>query len=269
MSERKNLSTVREAVAVFQKAEELESAIDALLESGFDRADISLLASEAAVEAQLGHRYARVQELEDDPQVPRVAYVATETIGAAEGALVSIPMYIAATTAAGVAAAAGGPLSVLIAAAIAAGGGGLWAGSIYAALVGKHHAEYIENQLDHGGLLLWVRLWTPKQEEVAKATLAKFTATDIHIHDLLPKREPSARAFGSPEAILDAQELTREEKINLLQRFEYDAREIEVAADEGMGAGETDLLDRVLKAMHMLGVGPGLVHTPPTKQGGI
>ena len=49
--------TVREAVGVFNRAEELQHAIDELLSSGFHRAELSLLASEQAVEEKLGHRY--------------------------------------------------------------------------------------------------------------------------------------------------------------------------------------------------------------------
>jgi hypothetical protein len=50
-------TTVREAVGVFATPETLQEAIDELMSSGFDRADLSLLASEDAVEAKLGHMY--------------------------------------------------------------------------------------------------------------------------------------------------------------------------------------------------------------------
>ena len=48
--------TVREAVGVFNRSEDLQDAIDELLSSGLDRAELSLLASEHAVEDKLGHR---------------------------------------------------------------------------------------------------------------------------------------------------------------------------------------------------------------------
>lgn len=265
----RSLSTVREAVGVFGSEKELENAIDALLESGFDRADISLLASEAAVEEKLGHVYRKPQELEDEPKTPRAAYVTRESLGAAEGALFSIPIYVAGITAAGIAAAAGGPVSVLLAAAALGGGSAAVIGGILASLVGAHHAEYIEQQLDHGGLLLWVRTWNPEQEETAKSILTKFSGSDVHLHQLTGNFETSGPAFQSPEAVLAAPNLTRDQKIGLLQRFEYDAREIEVAAEEGMGVRSSDLFERVLKAMHELGTGPDITHTPPTKQGGV
>ncbi len=57
-------NTMREAVGVFQTAEQLEAAIDDLLSAGFDRAEVSLLAAEPAVEEKLGHKYRRPAELE-------------------------------------------------------------------------------------------------------------------------------------------------------------------------------------------------------------
>ncbi|MDX2156197.1 MAG: hypothetical protein SFW09_06775 [Hyphomicrobiaceae bacterium] len=48
---------VREAVGFFAEAKALQDAIDDLMTSGFDRAEIGLLASEDAVVTKLGHRY--------------------------------------------------------------------------------------------------------------------------------------------------------------------------------------------------------------------
>ena len=96
-----------EVVAVFHTAESLESAVDELLSSGFDRAEISLLASERAVEAKLGHRYQRTSELIDLDGVPRTAFVSSAAIGDAEGGLIGGLAYVGATVAAGVAVVAG------------------------------------------------------------------------------------------------------------------------------------------------------------------
>jgi hypothetical protein len=78
---------IREAVGVFDTAESLEDAIDELQSSGFDRAELSLLASERTVEEKLGHAYRRVKELEDEARVPRTGFVSTESRGDAEGGL--------------------------------------------------------------------------------------------------------------------------------------------------------------------------------------
>ena len=128
-------TTLRETVAVFPDAASLEGAIDELLSSGFDRAELSLLASERAVDTKLGHRYRKVAELEDDPRVPRAAYVSLESIGDAEGGFIGGLVYIGAVLVGGAAVASGGTLAgAFLAAAMAGGAGGLF-GSALAKLI--------------------------------------------------------------------------------------------------------------------------------------
>jgi len=182
MPNQKKEGLVREAVAVFDTVESLQQAIDELQSSGFDRAELSLLAGQHTVEEKLGHIYTRAEELEDDPKVPTVAYISTEAVEAAEAALIGTPMYIAACTAAGIMTAAGGPLAWTIAATVAAGGGGAAIGGVLASMVGKHHSEYLQKQLDQGGLLLWVRTRDVAHEHAAKQILSRNSAHDVHVH---------------------------------------------------------------------------------------
>lgn len=174
--------SVREAVAVFDNAQALQNAIDELLSSGFDRAEISLLAREADVVAKLGHKFRKLSELEDDPSVPRVAYVSTEAIGDGKGALIGTLMYIGAGLLMGPVAAAGGTLAAIVAAAALGGGAGGLAGSRLAQLLGDQRAQHIQEQLDHGGLLLWVRTWDAEQENLAVQILNRHSGRDVHVH---------------------------------------------------------------------------------------
>jgi hypothetical protein len=183
----------REAVGIFHGPEELQSAIDELLSSGFHRAELSLLASEQAVMEKLGHRYQRVHDLADDPATPRAAYVSTEAIGDAEGALIGGLMYVGATVATGAIVVSGGTLAAAIAAAAVAGGAGGLIGSVLAKWVGHHHAHYLHEQLEHGGMLLWVRTWTAADEERAIEILRKFSAENVHLHGT-PVASTPARA---------------------------------------------------------------------------
>jgi len=182
MTEDRTKAAIREAVAVFDDTKSLEGAIAELQSSGFDRAEISLLAGNHAIEEKLGHLYTRTEDIEDDPDVPSVAYISSESIGDAEGALIGTPMYIAAVTAAGIMTAAGGPLAATIAAILAAGGAGAAIGGVLASLTGQHHARYLQEQLDHGGLLLWVRTRDEDRENRATEILSKHSAHDVHIH---------------------------------------------------------------------------------------
>jgi hypothetical protein len=179
-----DIETGHEAVGIFHRAEDFQNAIDELLSSGFDRADLSLLASETAVAEKLGHLYRKTGELVDDPAAPRAAYVSGEAIGDAKGALIGGLFYVGATLAAGAVVASGGTLAVVIAATAVAGGAGGLIGSALAKWVGDHHGRYLQDQIDHGGLLLWVR--TPDHEDEARAVriLRSHCGTEVHVHAL-------------------------------------------------------------------------------------
>ncbi len=188
-------ASAREAVGVFQNSASLQAAIDDLLSSGFHRADLSLLASRDAVEAKLGHAYRKVQELEDASNVPSRAYVSTEAIGDAEGALVAALAYIGALTAVGAVVASGGTLAAAIAAAAAAGSGAGSIGAVFARFISAGRADLVAEHLERGGLLLWVRTRDVAHEKRAVDILRRDGAEDVHIHDLA-----RARDFGRQTA---------------------------------------------------------------------
>jgi hypothetical protein len=79
-----------------------------------------------------------------------------------------------------------------------------------------------------------------------------------------------AAMFKKPQEVLDSHDLSREQKIEALRRWEYDLRELQVADEEGMTPPkeESVTLDMVLKALNLLGVPSDMEHTAPTKQGG-
>jgi hypothetical protein len=78
--------------------------------------------------------------------------------------------------------------------------------------------------------------------------------------------------FKQPQDVLSTKKLDRQQKIDILRRWEYDAREMQVADEENMrrdGSDDgTDLFDRIAVSLHALGVAPGEHESPPTKQGG-
>jgi hypothetical protein len=178
----RDTDAIREAVGYFETADALQEAIDELMSSGFDRAEMSLLAAEQAVEEKLGHKYKKVAELEDDPKAARCCYVSTESVGDAEGALIGGPLYVAATAAVGVILASGGTMAAAIIGAALAGGAGGLIGGILAKLVGDHHAHHLQEQLEHGGLLLWVRTWEAADEQRAVEILKKHSGREVHVH---------------------------------------------------------------------------------------
>jgi hypothetical protein len=77
-----------------------------------------------------------------------------------------------------------------------------------------------------------------------------------------------ALVFKTPNEVLTESLLSREQKIKILERWEYDARELQVAAEEGMEGPQPVTLDAVLRALQALGVRPNTERSAPTKHGG-
>ena len=77
-----------------------------------------------------------------------------------------------------------------------------------------------------------------------------------------------AAVFESPEAVLQQSDLTKEQKIEILRRWEYDASEVAVAEEEGMVADRPLMIHRVAAALEELTGGVGDAHHAPTKQDG-
>lgn len=172
---------VREAVAVLEDVAELEAAVDDLRAAGFAEDDISLLAGRDAVERKLGRMYRRVEELEDDPAAPRTAFASLRRLGDREDRVVSsltiLPTLIAAGT---VVASAGAVAAAIVGTAVA----GAAVGTALSHFMNKGHAEWLQEQLDRGGLLLWVRTADAGRERAAIEVLTRHAAHDIHVHEI-------------------------------------------------------------------------------------
>ena len=72
--------------------------------------------------------------------------------------------------------------------------------------------------------------------------------------------------FKEPKEVIANAELTRDQKIEILRRWEYDAHQLEVAEEEaGMAVRRPEMFDLVVQALHTLGIERDTEHTPPTK----
>jgi hypothetical protein len=181
MSVGSSKTTVREAVAVFDDVSDLDAAVEELRQAGFERDAISLLATEHAVQKKLGHRYQRVEELEDEPDAPRVTYRTPAALGESEDMLIGSLTYLPAVVAAGTVVASAGIVAAAVTGTALAGA---LIGTVLARWIDKQHAELLQEQLDRGGLLLWVRTPDAAAERRALAILTRHSAHDVHIHEL-------------------------------------------------------------------------------------
>jgi len=79
-----------------------------------------------------------------------------------------------------------------------------------------------------------------------------------------------AGSFSCPADVLASEAFGKQDKIEILRRWEYDAAEMSVASEEGMtGPNGADLLQQIVTALQDLAGDIDTDHTPPTKQGGL
>lgn len=199
MDAAKTTSTIREAVGVFHDRDAFQNAVEDLMSAGFDRSELSLLAGERAVQEKLGHAYQKVQELEDDAAVPRVAFVGAHSLAEARTGVIGGLAYVGAMAAVGAVVASGGTLAAAIAAAVAAGGGGGLLGGWASRFLGRDRAKALQYQIDHGGLLLWVRCRDEAHEQRAVEILKTNGGEDVHVHDLPGSHDPADNPLAGLE----------------------------------------------------------------------
>jgi len=199
-------AVIREAVGVFDDSESFQAAADELMSAGFDRAELSLLASDKIVQAKLGHSYEKVSELEDDAAVPRAAFVGRDSLVEARVGVIGGLAYIGALAAIGAVVASGGTLAGAIAAAAVAGGGGGLIGSVAARYIGRDRATEMQTQIDKGGLLLWVHIRDDEHEKRPIEILGRYGADDVHVHDIQVTAEPESNPLTGidPDPFLGA-----------------------------------------------------------------
>lgn len=176
---------MREAVAVFDDAVSLESAVAELRASGFAEGDLSILAGQEAIEEKLGHSYREVRQAEDDPSAQREAVIPASELAAHERTMASVNSILPILLGAGVVVATTGPLAAIVVGALTAG---TLLSTTLAGLVDSRYAEHLDEQLERGRVLLWVRTPEPEQEKKAMEILGRHAGRDVHIHEMRPPR---------------------------------------------------------------------------------
>ena len=78
-----------------------------------------------------------------------------------------------------------------------------------------------------------------------------------------------ASIFEGPEEVLEQAELTKDQQIEILRRWAYDANEVAVAEEEGMEGDGPLILQRVLETLDKVSGGIDVRHSGPTKQDGV
>ncbi len=193
---------VREAVAVFADADAWEQAVSDLEMSGFDRAGISVLGSNATIKARVGRLYESVAEAEDDPNAPRSVFVSRGSLLQGEASAITFPFFIAGLAGAAAVVASGGALAATIAATLLGSVGGAGLGGLLASTIARRHRHRVEEQLVLGGLVLWVSVPNPQAETRALGVLRRNGGRHIHVHEIMldwgPRQRPLSEAQVDP-----------------------------------------------------------------------
>jgi VIT1/CCC1 family predicted Fe2+/Mn2+ transporter len=174
---------VPEAVGIFDTFESLQKAVYDLMMTGFSRYDISLLANQKVLEEKLGTAYWTAPELADNPDAPRAAFVSEEAIGELEGAIAGGLFFLGSAVAMLALLTPASTIAASIAAIAIGGSPTAVIGTLLARRVGKHHKDYYANQIQHGGILLWVRTWDKQKQDLAVKILKGHSGHDVHVHD--------------------------------------------------------------------------------------
>ena len=177
-----NNEKVKEAVGIFRDAATLEKAVDELEVSGFDRAAMSVLGTDPQAKEQVERFYRSVRDIEDSTRAPHSSFVSSDSLTEGEAAAFGLPIYVGGIAGAAAVAATGGALALAIAAAFVGGAAGAGLGAIFTAAIARHRAVDVQEQVDKGGLVLWVRVPDAEAEKRAVAVLNKVGAGDVHVH---------------------------------------------------------------------------------------
>ena len=170
-----------EVVGLFRSADQVESAISALTSAGWDRAELSLLAQRSAFAPEPPTD--DTIRAGDDPSTERAPVVSGTDVRQGRTLATSLAGVIAAFVASGATIMTGGTALAAVIGAAAVGGGAAAAVNAIGQLAGQSRREFMHEQVERGGILLWVMLRSPDQERVARAILTQHGAEIVHTHE--------------------------------------------------------------------------------------
>ena len=180
---------VREVVGTVNSREDLDALVDRLTTSGFDRGDISLMASHEAVVRKLRAIYRDPVEVAEAPDLPRRDLVTRDDVSSVSAVVFGTLVSIGSLGAALPIIASGGALAAIVAAALTGGAAATAIGKVIRDRIVKGlDAATLENDLLHGGLVVFVRARDPEREELAMAIMRDCGARNVHVHEVKMKR---------------------------------------------------------------------------------
>ena len=165
-----------EIVGVFADRDQFDHAVAALLAAGFERSDLSVLASHDSLEA-----------------AGRPGKPWRETMLALAGEL----KYEGPLVASGAIFLAGGPVAATIAAVIGAAVGSVALKDLLEEVTAQPHTEDFARSLEAGSVILWVRTPDPERRERAKSILESNGGGNVHTASPQRPRDASSGPWSA------------------------------------------------------------------------
>lgn len=174
----------REAVGTLHSEEALEAAVSELTSSGWDRARLSIVAAESVLAPHLPPSEKPVETAADDPAVERGAVVTDTDMRQGRTLASSMAGVIAAFGAAGAVVVTGGGALAAVVGAAAVGGGVTAAAHAAGRWLSDRREQFLDEQVERGGILLWVALRDAGEDRKATDILRRHGAEDVHVHEI-------------------------------------------------------------------------------------
>ena len=182
---------LREVAAIFHSDEALEAAGEALLLAGFDRADLDRLADLDEVRERVGLIYVV-------PQAPRRPLVTREDVTLTLVLVVSVLASLAGVVVALIVVALDGGTEAAVGAALLSA---LVAGGISAFITVRGlrpmRSEALKPLMAARGLILWVRVRSPDDEQKAERILHQHGGRAIRVHEIEIEKRPEEIPLSS------------------------------------------------------------------------
>ena len=169
-------------MGIFFNAAHLKDALKDLLASGFGPDELGLLASEQVVARSLGDLYARTNENSDSPQAPAIAFIGIESNENITNNLSGSLFFVGTSGVMGAVVASSAVLGGALLAAIGGVVGVGIVGALVAMMIHQSDAEYLQQQVDEGHMLLFVRIADPAREQQAMNILTRHSGVDVKMY---------------------------------------------------------------------------------------
>ncbi|MGV6849403.1 MAG: hypothetical protein ACWA5A_13605 [Marinibacterium sp.] len=201
-----NTYKAREVAGIFHDVEALEKAVEEATNRGFPEGDFSIMAIHGTVSEKFENIYHTVEDIEDDPRIPRKIFIPRPERRVGEAAVVGAPMFALGMAGALGVLATGGAAGLAIAVAAASGAAGAGVGGLLARAIEKHHADVLAKSLTEGGTLLWVSTPDDEREKLAIEILESAGASHVHAHEIERTWGPDDRPLAdfNPDPFLES-----------------------------------------------------------------